>query len=65
LTFPFISYCDEHQVLRISKKIKKNNLLIIRYIWGMSCVTMIYKTEDIFIFIFRLTGLENKPSAMT
>jgi hypothetical protein len=65
LTFPFISYCDEHQVLRILKKIKKNNLLIIRYIRGMSCITMLYKTEDVFILIFRRTGSENKPSAMT
>jgi len=32
LTFPFFLYCDEHQVLILLKKNKKNKNLIISYI---------------------------------
>jgi hypothetical protein len=65
LTFTFISYCHEHQVLIIKKINKKINHLIIRYMKGMSCITTRYKTEKKIILICGRAGWKKQASAMT
>ena len=64
MTFTFISYCDEHQVIIIKKINKKINYLIIRYMEGMSCITTRYKTEKKIILIYGSDGWKKQASAM-
>jgi len=64
LTFTFISYCHEHQVIIIKKINKKNNYLIIRYIKGMSCLTTRYKSEKKTTGFCRKEECKKQASAM-